>query len=138
MARKLLVVTTVPVDDRLRDCVREHVRGEEPDVRVVAPASDVSPLDWLATDEDEAREKAARRAHAVGEAVAPRADGVEEDVGDVDPVQAVEDALRTFPADELLLVTRPEEKAGWLEEGAFDDVLARFDLPVTRLVVDGD
>ena len=137
MARRLLVVTTAPVDpDALREQVRGHSDGEEAEVHVVATASDLSPLDWLASDEDSARAKAADRAESVGKAVAPDAD-VDTEVGDTDPVQAIEDALRTFPADELLLVTRKDDDAGWLEEGAAGEALARFSLPVTHLVVDG-
>ena len=137
MSRRILVVTTAPVEgDALRERVREHAAGEDAELRVVATASDLSPLDWLATDEDEARREAGQRAADVGEAVAPEADEVETEVGDTDPVQAIEDALRTFPADELLLVTRPDDAAGWLEEGAAAEALARFSLPVTHLVVD--
>ena len=35
-----------------------------------------------------------------------------------------------------MLVTRKEDDAGWLEEGAADEALARFNLPVRHLVVD--
>jgi hypothetical protein len=137
VSRRILVVTTAPVEgDALRARVREHTAGEEAEVRVVATASDLSPLDWLATDEDEARGEAAERAAGVQEAVAPEAEAVEAEVGDADPVQAIEDALRTFPADELVLVTRRDEQAGWLEEGAASEALARFSLPVTHLVVE--
>lgn len=137
MPRRILVVTTAPVEgDALRERVREHAAGEEAELRVVATASDLSPLDWLATDEDQARGEAAERAAGVEDALAAEAEGVEAEVGDSDPVQAIEDALRTFPADELLLVTRPDDDAGWLEEGAAAEALARFSLPVTHLVVE--
>lgn len=137
MSRRILVVTTAPVEgDALRERVREHAAGEDAELRVVATASDLSPLDWLATDEDEARREAAGRAASVEEAVAPEAEAVEAEVGDSDPVQAIEDALRTFPADELMLVTRRDDDAGWLEEGAAAEALARFSLPVTHLVVE--
>lgn len=137
MSRRILVVTTAPVEgDALRERVHEHAAGEEAELRVVATASDLSPLDWLATDEDQARGEAAERAAGVGKAVAPEAETVEAEVGDSDPVQAIEDALRTFPADELLLVTRQDDDAGWLEEGAAAEALARFSLPVTHLVVE--
>lgn len=137
MSRRILVVTTAPVEgDALRERVREHAAGEEAELRVVATASDLSPLDWLATDEDQARGEAAERAAGVEDALAAEAEGVEAEVGDSDPVQAIEDALRTFPADELLLVTRPDDDAGWLEEGAAAEALARFSLPVTHLVVE--
>ena len=138
MSKRILVVATAPVSgESLRARLRSHA-GEEVDVRVVAPAADLSPLDWLANAEDDARGIAAERAGKVEKAVEPEAESVEAEVGDTDPVQAIEDALRQFPADELLLVTRPEEEAGWLEEGTAEEALARFDLPITHLVVAED
>jgi hypothetical protein len=138
VSRRLLVVTTVPVEgDALRERVRAHTGTEEAEVRVVAPASDVSPLEWLASDEDDARGEAAEKAEESARALAPEARVTEAGVGDTDPVQAIEDALREFPADELLVVTRRGDEAGWLEKDAAREALERFDVPVTHLVVEG-
>jgi hypothetical protein len=134
-AKRLLVVATAPVDEAvLRDSVREHV-GPDAAGRVVAPASDLSPLEWLATDEDEARGEAADIAHSAERAVEPEAGRVETEVGDSDPVQAIEDALRQFPADEVIVVTRPGDDAGWLEKDSAEEASERFGVPVTHLVV---
>jgi hypothetical protein len=133
--KKLLVVATAPVEPGpLRDAVREH-GGDEAEIRVVAPASDLSPLQWLASDEDKAREKAAKVASGAAESVEPEATRTEAEVGDTDPVQAIEDALRTFPADEVLVVTRPDDDASWLEEDSAQEARERFGVPVTRLTV---
>jgi hypothetical protein len=134
-AKRLLVVATAPVDEAvLRESVREHV-GPDAQVRIVAPASDLSPLEWLATDEDEARGEAADIAHSAERAVEPEAGRVETEVGDSDPVQAIEDALRQFPADEVIVVTRPGDDAGWLEKDSAEEASERFGVPVTHLVV---
>ena len=134
--RRLLVVTTVPVEGGvLRDRVREHA-GADAEVRIVAPASDLSPLQWLATDEDAARDEAAQIAEAAEQAIEPKAGTVQAEVGDADPVQAIEDALREFPADEVLVVTRPGDEAGWLEQDAAEEASERFGVPVTHLVLD--
>ena len=101
---------------------------------VVAPASDISRLDWLTNAEDDARSDAAERADELADA-APT-DDIESRVGDSDPVKAIEDALRTFPADELIVVTLPDEDASWLEKGSGETALGRFSLPVTHLVVE--
>jgi hypothetical protein len=100
---------------------------------VVAPASDISRLDWLTNADDDARTAAAARADELAEA-APVGD-VEARVGDADPLKAIEDALRTFPADELIVVTLGDQDAGWLEKGSGEKALDRFALPVTHLVV---
>jgi hypothetical protein len=134
-AKRLLVVATAPVEEAvLRDRVREH-SGPGVEVRVVAPASDLSPLEWLATDEDEARGEAADIAHSAERAVEPEAGRVETEVGDSDPVHAIEDALRQFPADEVIVVTRPGDDAGWLEKDSAEEASERFGVPVTHLVV---
>jgi len=133
--KKLLVIATAPVEPGpLRDAVRDHA-GDEAEIRVVAPASDVSPLQWLASDEDKARDKAADVASEAAESVEPEASRTEAEVGDTDPVQAIEDALRTFPADEVLVVTRPDDDASWLEEDSAQEARERFGVPVTRLTV---
>jgi hypothetical protein len=133
--KKLLVVATAPVDaGPLREAVRRH-SGDEAEIRIVAPASDVSPLQWLASDEDEARDKAAQIAGGLARTVEPDAVRTDAEVGDSDPVQAIEDALRTFPADEVLVVTRGDEDANWLEQDSAEAARERFGVPVTRLTV---
>jgi hypothetical protein len=131
--RRLLVVATASVPEtKLRASVRAHA-GEDAEILVVAPASDISRLDWLTNAEDDVRAEATERAEEIGEAVPT--DNFETRVGDSDPVKAIEDALRTFPADELIVVTRPDEDAAWLEEGSVEATRRRFSLPVTHLVV---
>ena len=133
--KKLLVVATAPVEPgALREAVREHA-GDEAEIRVVAPASDVSPLQWLASDEDKARQKASEIASEAVQTVEPEAARTEAEVGDTDPVQAIEDALRTFPADEVIVVTRSGDDASWLEQDSAEEARERFGVPVTRLTV---
>jgi hypothetical protein len=136
--RRVLVVTTGPVDeDALREEVRERVSGEDAEIHVVAPAAELSRLQWLASDEDRARAKAGKVARETTEAVEETGSVEGAEVGDPDPVQAIEDALRTFPADELIFVTRSGEDATWLEEGSPEEAFERFHLPTTHLVLPG-
>ena len=60
------------------------------------------------------------------------------EIGDGDPIQAIEDALRTFQPDELIVSTHPEGRSHWLERGVVTKARERFDLPVTHVVVDLD
>jgi hypothetical protein len=134
VSRRVLVVATSSVPEaELRERVRAHA-GDEAELLVVAPASKISKLDWLSTAEDDDRAEASRRAEDV--AVAGAGDDVETRVGDSDPVKAIEDALRDFPAEELIVITRPDEEAEWLEEGSGAAAQKRFSLPVTHLVVE--
>jgi hypothetical protein len=136
MPRRLLVVVTTEVaDGALRDLVRSRA-GDDAEMLVVAPASEISRLDWLTNAEDDARADAAALADRTAKAT-PTAN-VEASVGDSDPLKAIEDALREFPADEIVVVTRPDDQAGWLEEGTGETAQARLSLPVTHVTVAED
>jgi hypothetical protein len=50
----------------------------------------------------------------------------------------IEDALRTFAADKILVVAHPDDQAGWLEERTGATAQARFSLPITRVTVAED
>lgn len=135
MSRRLLVVTPVALGGgELEERVRGHA-GDDAETLVVVPAAKLSRLQWLANDEGDARADADRAAAATDRATGDRTAAV---TGDVDPVQAVEDALRTFAADEIVVVTQPDADAEWLEGGATAEALRRFDLPVTHLVASED
>ena len=131
MARRVLVVTTATAPEaEVESVVREHAGGDA-EVYVVAPASKISRLDRWTNAEDDARSDAAGRAEAASDAVAGESHA---HVGDVDPLQAIADALRAFPADEIVLLTAPNEQSTWIEDGIGDDARKRFSIPVTSLV----
>jgi hypothetical protein len=93
-------------------------------IHVVAPAQ-VRALDWLATADDDAQREAEVRALEAEWTLAEQGE-VGGEAGDFDPAQAVEDALRTFPAERIVV-------AG---EGARREqvvALSRFGLPVDLL-----
>ena len=129
------MIATAPVDDdALREEVRRHAGSEEAEIHVVAPAARLSRLRWLASDEDEARANATEVAREMEQAL-EETGNVDSEVGDPDPIQAIEDALRIFPADELIVVTRSGPESSWLEDVSAKDAFERFGLPVTRLTV---
>jgi hypothetical protein len=133
--RLLIVISTGVADGALRDLVRSR-GGDDAEMLVVAPATQISRLDWLTNAEDDARDEAASIAETTAEATPT--ENVETSVGDSDPVKAIEDALRTFPADEIIVVTRPDDQAGWLEEGTSETAQSRFRLPVSRVTIAED
>ena len=63
---------------------------------------------------------------------------VEGEVGDGDPIQAIEDAVRTFQPDELIISTHPPGRSHWLERGVVERARERFELPLIHVVVDLD
>jgi hypothetical protein len=58
------------------------------------------------------------------------------EVGDAEPLQAIEDAVRTFGPDEIIISTHPEGRSQWLERRVVERARERFDLPITHVVVD--
>ena len=112
----------------------ENVRGR---IHVVCPALNSQVRHW-ASDEDGAR--AAAQLRLDGSLARLRQHGVQADgeVGDGDPLQAIEDALRTFGADEIVISTHPEGRSNWLERNVVGAARERFDVPITHVVVDLD
>jgi hypothetical protein len=49
---------------------------------------------------------------------------------------AIEDALRGFPADEIIISTHPPDRSHWLEQGVVEKAKEQIDLPITHVVVD--
>jgi Fe-S cluster assembly iron-binding protein IscA len=131
----LVVVTTEVADANVNEFVRRSA-GEDAEVRVVAPASGISRLDWLTNAEDDARADAGSLADRTAEA-APTTD-VQAEVDDSDPVKAIEDALREFPADEVLVISHLDDDASWLEAGSGKTAQTRFTLPIRLVTVAED
>jgi len=106
-------------------------------LRVVVPAVRQSRLQWLTNADDDVRERADDAASTIADAL-PSQDA-ETSAGDSDPLLAVRDALADFAADEVVVVTRPDEEATWLEEGSSDAIAQAIGgIKLTRLVVSDD
>jgi hypothetical protein len=132
--RDVLVITSSewPVAE-LRALLGDDI-GE---LRVVVPTVRQSRLQWLTNADDDARERADDAASSIADAVPSQE--TEASAGDPDPVLAAKDALGEFAADEVVVVTRPDDEATWLEEGS-SEAMARAlgGIKVTRLVVGDD
>jgi hypothetical protein len=124
-ARNLLVLLLEEGhESQLQQVLVERGDGT-PSVRVVAPAR-VGAVEWLATDEDAARAAAETRVLQTEWALRGEVE-IEGEAGESDPVLAAEDALRTFPADEILLV------GAGRENGGIERSLRELGVPVTRV-----
>src|SRR5207248_2780771 len=103
--RRILVVANETVGGAsLLNEIRQRSEGVDEHVLVVVPALN-SPLKHWTSDEDGAREAAQQRLDA--SLAAMRAAGIDAngEVGDSDPLMAIEDAIRTFAPDELIIST---------------------------------
>jgi hypothetical protein len=136
MAKKIIALVTEPVSGQALKSAVGAGTAEEAEVLVVAPALN-SKIKFLTSDPDDA----IARAEAVQEETVERMDeeGIDAagDTGESDPLLALQDALATFPADEIVLFTHPGGRHNWAEEGVVEEAQARFEAPVRHLVVDG-
>ena len=89
-----------------------------------------------ASDEDSARAQAQQRLNASLERLRSLGIDAKGEVGDAEPLQAMEDALRLFGADEIIISTHPEGRSHWLEKGVVENARERFAVPITHVVVD--
>ena len=132
--KRVLVVITTPVTDEAGQAELREVIGDAGEVRVVAPAAKISRLDWLTNAEDDARDEAERAAEAAAAAVGNGAPvAIDRTSEDTEPAASIADALRNFPADEIVVVTRPGDRTAWLEEETVKAAIENSHLPVRRV-----
>ena len=134
--RVLVVAADEHVGEPVRRELSELPDGQSADVRVVVPALADTAFQHAAGDVDEGLERAQRQlTESLEEVRSAGADG-EGRVGDPDPIMAIEDSLREFPADEIVIVTHPEGDARWLEDDLFERAKERFEPPIRHFVVE--
>jgi hypothetical protein len=134
--RRILVVANETVaGERLREAIRSSADRGAAHVLVVSPALN-SPIRHWASDDDSARARAQARLDASLARLRELGIDATGEIGDSDPLQAIEDALRTFGPDEVIISTHPEGRSNWLERGVVAGARERFAVPITHVVVD--
>lgn len=131
---KILVVTSEPITaERLR-AIAGAQQADNAEIMVVAPALHRSGLRFWMSDADEAIARAddvQRRTVAELESSGLDAHG---DTGEGDIVEAIGDALTTFPADQILLFTHGDGKRH-NEDISAEELRERFPVPVEQRVL---
>jgi hypothetical protein len=122
--KRVLVVATEPPDEA---ALREQV-GDADEIRVVTPAAKVSRLAWLTGAEDDARTEAAETAEQIAEAIGGEVDRTSQNT---DAAQDVEDAVRTFRPDEI--VVHAGSNDSMFEDDAVRKALEESGVPVRRI-----
>ena len=108
-------------------------RGE---VLIVAPALTASRTAVWTSDVDPAIEDAQRRLELSLRAAEEAGLSARATVGDPDPSVALDDALRSFAADEIVIWTHTPDQAPLLEHGVVQRAREAVDLPLTHVVID--
>jgi hypothetical protein len=135
MAKRILALVSEAIDDGTLKSALGGEDLEEAEVLVVAPAL-TSRRRFLLADPDDAIE----RADQVQTETVERLDDAGIDAaggtGESDPLLAIQDALATFEADEIVLFTHSGGKRNFLEEGLVDEATERFEPPVRHMIVE--
>ena len=137
MAKKILAVTSEAIDAA---ALRSALGGEEiegAEVLVVAPAL-TSKRRFLLADPDPGIERAEEVQVETVERLDDEGIDAAGGTGESDPLLAIQDALATFEADEIVIFSRPGEEGNWAEAGAVEEAERRFERPVRHLPIHAD
>jgi GABA permease len=135
MAKRILALVSEPISaDALRAAVGPG-DADSAEVLVVAPALNTRKRFFLA-DPDPAIDRADAVQEETVERLAEEGIDAAGDTGEEDPLLALQDALVTYEADEIVLFTHTGGSQNWLEEGLVDEAKGRFDVPVRHLEVE--
>ncbi|HEX6388872.1 MAG TPA: hypothetical protein VFZ89_05490 [Solirubrobacteraceae bacterium] len=133
--RRVLVIANETVGgDELRAALEERALLD-PEVRVVCPILP-SRAHYLTSDIDRELAEAHERLELT--LTWAREQGIDATgrVSQEPPLGAAADALRDFPADEVIVSTHPPSRSRWLESGLVEHLRAELEIPVQHVVVD--
>ena len=138
MGKKILALVSEPMDGEALKKAVGSGDAEEAEVLVVAPALDDSKARFWTSDADGAIECAEDVAEESVERMGEHGVDAAGDTGESDPLLALQDALTTFEADEIVVCTHPSGEKNWLEDGLVDEARERFEPPVRHIEIEGD
>jgi hypothetical protein len=117
----------------LSDELLRHAAGRPVEALVVAPALGSRLAHW--TGDDTGRARAEDHLESTVRALAEAGISAHGTIGSDDPVEAADDALREFPADELVFATHAGSHANWLERDVIQVAQTRYDVPTIHIDV---
>ena len=134
--RRILVIANETLEgDRLRDELSSRATGE-PELVVLAPVL-TSKAHWTVSDVDREMEEARERLHATVEWARRQGFAAKGRISDPNsPLASIEDELRRYGPDEVIVATHTAERQNWLEAGMLERLRDELDIPVTHVVVD--
>jgi hypothetical protein len=129
--RVLVIADESCVDPALVSQLTLHGGGRSVEALVIAPAIGSWISRWTG---DESSHTAARR-HLDDTVSALAQVGITArgEIGADDPLQAADDGLREFEADEIVFVTQTGTKTDWVERGVIDAARDRYHLRVVHI-----
>jgi len=134
--RRLLVISnaTLTGADLFRE-IRERADQTDTEVLIVAPAL-TSRLHYWLMDFNDGVAGAQRRLALSLEHCAAAGITARGQLGDAHPLQAIDDAMRVFHPDEIIIATHPPGRSNWLERDVVSQARRRYSVPITHVEVD--
>ena len=134
---KIIALAAEPIaPDVLRSAVGQD--ADDAEVLVVAPALNSKVRFWV-SDPDPAIDRAQDVAKESVDRLEEEGVEAHGETGESDPLLALQDAMTTFEAENIVLVTHPDGDQNWLEDGVVDQVRERYpDRNVTHLEMQRD
>jgi len=133
--RRILVLAHADADrNALVRALRARNAGTS-EARIVVPAL-ATRVERFTGEVDEAAANADNGAESLVQAAAGVVGDARGEVGDSDPRTALEDALRTFPADEVVVLPPPERAREFFSVSGPEETIRGVRLPIT--VIDED
>lgn len=117
--------------------LRRHLQpepGVELELDVLSPVM-ASRLHHWAGDVDRERKEARVRLEASLAWAVEQGLVAKGEVGDADAMGAIEDELRDFGADEVVIVTHPSERTSWLANRMLSHLKNQLEVPVREIVM---
>ncbi len=136
-SKRLLVLAGEAVAelDELPSEVRTELETAE-EVFVVTPTL-ASRIEWLMSDIDPARHEADERLDTILGQLEPSGARVSGGaVGDDTPMTVVDDYVRGFRPDRIVLALRSDEHAAWQEQNLVERIASETRLPLTVFAID--
>lgn len=115
--------------------VRERADETDTEVLIVAPAL-TSRLHYWMSDFDDGVANAQARLERSLEHCAAAGITAHGQLGDAHPLQAIDDAMRTFHPDEIIIATHPPGRSNWLERNVVADARRTYNVSITHVEVD--
>ena len=131
--RVLVIADESCVDPGFPAQLAAHAKGRAIEALVVAPAIG----SWLArwTGDESAHVDARKHLDDTVTALARAGITAMGETGADDPIQATDDGLREFAANEIVFVTKPGTDTDWVEEGVIETATKRYAIPVTHITL---
>ena len=131
--RVLVIADESCVDPGFPAQIAAHANGRTIEALVIAPAIG----SWLGrwTNDESAHADARKHLDETVTALGRAGITAMGETGADDPIQATDDGLREFAANEIVIVTKPGTSTDWVEEGVIETAAKRYSIPVTHIVL---